>query len=54
MTLLTNSDRAAIVEPLNAHRRVAHGLQATLQVNVLALVHGLGVCQGADKDGLRL
>lgn len=49
-----NRDRTAVLKPLDSHRRIAHRLQTTLQVNVFALANRLGIAQRLYEDRLRL
>lgn len=49
---LTCSDTLAILVPLNAHERVAQGLDLGLEVGILALQDLPKVSEGLDEGGL--
>lgn len=48
-----NGNRTAILEPFDSHRWIAHRLQTTFQVDVLALAHWLRVAQWLNEYRLR-
>lgn len=47
-------DRTSVLKPFDPHGRIAHWLQAALQVNILALANRLRVTQRLDEDWFRL
>lgn len=48
-----NGDWAAILEPFDSHRWVAHRFQTALQVDVLSLAHRLRIAQRLHEDRFR-